>query len=309
MKRLSSDQLERAVSFLKTQARPLERALYTFHFEDGDEAAVIEQLACFRNPDGGFGHALEPDVHTPSSSALATGIALRYITEMDCPEGDHLLPGAIDYLLGTLDRTNLSWRPVPEDVNDAPHAPWWYDEGESLARTFDDFRIIPRVLIVGSLQAYAALVPRNLLDQLTDSAIQAIAEMPVLGTGGGSDLEYVAYLAEAPGLPQATRDLLKEQVMASVKRQVVDDPSQWSGYCLTPLRAAPRPTSLGADGIRQATDAHLDWTLDHQASDGAWDPTWSWGDSYPKTWAQAQAAWRGILTLDTLLSLRAFRRL
>ncbi len=309
MRKLSTDGFKRAVAFLKTQARPLERALFAFHFEDGDEAAVIEQLASFRNPDGGFGHALEPDVFTPSSSALATGIALRHITEMDCPEGDDLVPGAIDYLLGTLDRTHLLWRPVPEDVNDAPHAPWWHDEDGSLARTFDNFRIIPRVLILGSLQAYAALMPQALLDELMDHAVQVIAELPVLGSGGGSDLEYVAYLAEAPGLPQATRELLRERVIAAVPEVVVSDPALWSDYCLTPLRAAPRPTSLGADGIRQATEAHLDWTLDHQASDGAWGPTWSWGDSYPEIWAQAKTAWRGILTLDALLSLRAFKRL
>jgi len=307
--KLTPDRFREAVGYLQTHARPLERALYCFHFEDGSEDAVINELVQFRNTDGGFGHALEPDVRTPSSSALATGIALRLITEMDCTEGDELVPDAISYLLDTLDRATLTWRVVPSDANDFPHAPWWHDEDGRLATTFDDFEIIPRVLILGSLYAYAALVPRTLLEQLTDAAVQAISELPILGTGGGSDLEYVAYLAGAPGLPQSSRDLLTERVTAALPKTVIIDPSEWSSYCLTPLRAAPRPTSLDAGTIRDALDAHLDWTINHQAADGAWDPTWSWFGNYPDVWPKAKQAWRGILTLDTLLSLRAFGRL
>ena len=306
---LTPDGFRSAVAYLQTHARPLERALYCFHFEDGPEDEVIGELLRFRNADGGFGHALEPDVRTPSSSALATGIALRLITELDCPEGDELVPDAVSYLLDTLDRKSMTWRVVPQDANDSPHAPWWHDEEGSLAKTFDDFLIIPRLLILGSLHAYAALVQRKLLEQLTNAAVETISELPVLGTGGGSDLEYTAYLATAPALPQASRDLLTERVTAAVPQVVVTDSSKWSGYCLTPLRATPRPTSLGARAIREALDAHLDWTIDHQADDGAWDPTWSWFGNYPEVWPKAKQAWRGILTLNTLLSLRAFGRL
>ena len=309
MRRLASDGFRRAVAYLKTHARPLEKALYCCHFEEGSEDVAVDELLRFQNADGGFGHALEPDVRTPSSSALAAGIALRTIAELDCPEGDELVPSAIDYLLSTLDRKALTWRVVPPDANDFPHAPWWHDKDASLATTFGDFQIIPRALILGSLHAYAALMPRELLEQLTHATIEVIGELPILGTGGGSDLEYVAYLAGSPGLPQASRDLLTERVTTALPKTVITDPSKWSSYCLTPLRAAPRPTSLGAGTIRDALDAHLDWMIDHQAADGTWNPTWSWFGNYPEAWSEAEQAWRGILTLETLLSLRAFGRL
>ncbi len=309
MRKLAPDGFRRAVTYMKTHARPLEQALYCYHFEEGSEEAVIAELIRFRNTDGGFGHALEPDVRVPSSSALATGIVLRIIAQLDCPEGDELVASTIDFLLATLDRKSLTWRVVPHDANHYPHAPWWHDEDGSLVTTFGGFLIIPRVLILGSLHAYSAMMPRELLDRLTDTVIKAISELPVLGTGGGSDLEYVAYLAGAPGLPQASRDLLAEQVTAAVLKTVVTDPSMWSSYCLTPLRAAPRPTSLGAVAIRDVLDTHLDWTIDHQAADGFWDPTWSWPGNYPEAWLEAEQVWRGILTLETLLNLRAFGRL
>ena len=308
MHRLSGDALVRARGYLETEGRPLERALYRLHFEGGPEEDVIEELAAFRNVDGGFGHALEPDVRTPSSSALATAIALRTIVELDCPEGDELVPSAVDYLFDRLDRRTLTWRVVPPDAQDHPHAPWWNDVDGSLDRTFDRFKIIPRALIVGSLHVYAALVPPTLLGRLTDAVVETVGDLKVLGTGGGSDLEYVAYLAEAPGLPEASRALLTERVKAAVSAAVVREASQWGTYCLTPLRAAPRPTSLGARAIRAVLDRHLDWTIDHQSADGAWAPTWSWFGDYPETWPVAEREWRSVLTIETLISLRAFGR-
>ena len=309
MHRLSREGLDRAIAYLETQARPLERALYRHHFEDGPETDVVRELRRFQNADGGFGNALEPDVRTPSSSALATGIALRMLTELDCPEGDELVPAAVEYLLSTLDRTALTWLVVPADTNDHPHAPWWHDEAGSLAKTFHDFLIIPRVLILGSLHAYAALVPRELLERLTDAVSLALAEVPVLGTGGGSDLEYAAYLATAPGLPSSARNLVTERVTSAVPKVTVRNPEEWSAYCLTPLRAAPLPTSLGASEIRETLDTHLDWMIDHQAEDGAWNPTWSWFGHYDEVWPDAKREWKGHLTLETLLSLKAFHRL
>ena len=73
---LSRERFDQAALFLKTQARPLERALFELWFEGASSKAVLNALACFQNADGGFGCALEPDMRAPQSSALATGIGL-----------------------------------------------------------------------------------------------------------------------------------------------------------------------------------------------------------------------------------------
>ncbi|MEN8151652.1 MAG: hypothetical protein ABFS86_17685 [Planctomycetota bacterium] len=301
--------LSRARSYLSTEARPLEWALFRYHLEDGPEHAVIEELGRFQNADGGFGRALEPDVRMPGSSALATAIALRHLVGLDGPGKEDLVPAGIDYLLGSLDQTAMTWRVVPPAANDDAHAPWWHDEDGSLARRFGDFCIIPRALIAGVFHRLDTRVPTDMLQRLTAAVIGAVEDLDVLGTGGGSDLEYVAFLAQSPGLSRTSRAVLAERVEAAVRQRVVRDPTAWSEYCLTPLRAVPAPTSLGVDIIRDALEAHLDWTVDHQAVDGAWEPTWSWGDDYPDVWPVAEREWRGILTLSALRSLRAFGRL
>jgi len=54
---------------------------------------------------------------------------------------------------------------------------------------------------------------------------------------------------------------------------------------------------------------NLDYQIEHQAAGGAWEPTWSWGSSFPDEWEKAKLEWRGNLALDTLTTLQAFGRI
>ncbi len=79
MIQLSRKTFERAREFLLTQARPLNRVLFEYQFKGVAADRVVAQLAHFQNEVGGFDRALEADLRTPSSSALATGIGLRML--------------------------------------------------------------------------------------------------------------------------------------------------------------------------------------------------------------------------------------
>ncbi|MFN2137774.1 MAG: hypothetical protein ACK2UK_17585, partial [Candidatus Promineifilaceae bacterium] len=70
MKKLSEDQFEAARRYLLGRARPLEQAQFGAYFSGLPATAVWQQLAGYHNADGGYGHALEPDLRSPSSSAL-----------------------------------------------------------------------------------------------------------------------------------------------------------------------------------------------------------------------------------------------
>lgn len=123
MKRLTREQFDQARRFLRTEARPLDRAVFEHRFEEGPAEQVIEELAAYGNADGGFGHALEPDLRTPSSSALCTGIALDLLRELDCTSDHRLVAGAVVFLLETFDEQRNVWRAIPHDANDYAHAP------------------------------------------------------------------------------------------------------------------------------------------------------------------------------------------
>ena len=103
MKKLSCEAFDQARAFIKTQARPLDRALFEHRFEGASADLVTAELAHFQNDDGGFGHALEPDLRTPTSSALATEVGLRTLEELGYASDHAMVAGAVRFLLETFD--------------------------------------------------------------------------------------------------------------------------------------------------------------------------------------------------------------
>ena len=77
MKYLSKESFKKALKWIKQNARPLEKARLRFYFENDAVDEVKTELEKFQNTDGGFGHALEPDLRTPNSSVLATSLAYQ----------------------------------------------------------------------------------------------------------------------------------------------------------------------------------------------------------------------------------------
>ena len=123
MRSLSAEAFGRAKDYLLTIGRPLEQAQFKYLFEDGSLDEVAVALAAYQNPDGGYGHALEPDAFTPTSGALATSIGLRVLRETGATADHEQVRGAVGYLLATLDPEEKVWRIIPADANDYPHAP------------------------------------------------------------------------------------------------------------------------------------------------------------------------------------------
>ena len=236
MKKLSREAFSRARQFLETEARPLDRALFEFRFEGAPAERVVAELTLYQNPDGVFGRALEPDLRTPTSSALATGMGLRVLSELECTTDHPLVRAAVQFLLATFDDRTQVWRVAPDDANAFPHAPWWHDEYGSLADTFDDFQVIPRAQHVGSLHGYSALVPDDWLAEVTEQTVTSIEALDASAFGGGGDtLRYALDLAETEPLPQHFKDRLIPKLREFAPTVVSRDPQEWDRYCAPPV--------------------------------------------------------------------------
>ena len=61
-----------AETFIWSAARLVDRHRYALLFADGPAEPVVDALRGYRNEDGGFGHALEPDLRAPSSQPAST---------------------------------------------------------------------------------------------------------------------------------------------------------------------------------------------------------------------------------------------
>src|SRR5689334_17222665 len=111
-------------TYLQSNARKLDLRLYEYLFEGADAQIVIDELKAYQNPDGGFGHALEPDLRLPGSSPLATTVALQYLTQLNT-NTDELTEGALKYLVHTYDDSRQCWVNIPPTADTYPRAPWW----------------------------------------------------------------------------------------------------------------------------------------------------------------------------------------
>jgi hypothetical protein len=69
--------IDAAERFVLSNARLLDSQRLAVLLHGAPVAPVLDALRAYRNPDGGFGHALEPDIRAPASEPSSTLHALR----------------------------------------------------------------------------------------------------------------------------------------------------------------------------------------------------------------------------------------
>jgi hypothetical protein len=301
---------QRASTFIKSKARPLEQARYSYHFENASRTGAIQALAACQNADGGFGHGLEPDLPMNESSVIATTRGLQVLTEVGAPADHPLVRGAIGYLLATYDPQTGVWEIVPRAANNGPHAPWWHYDDDGQTGKWGGYLVNPRAEVLGCLYDYSALVPARLLQDVADSVIGHLDGVSDLRDM--HDIGCYLTLAETRSLPAKLRSRLLDKLEPAVVSVVERDPARWEKYCLKPIGymgVVRSPASPFARLFATEVEAGLDYEIEHQHADGSWLPTWSWGASYPEAWERAKQDWQGILTVQTLKTLADFGRL
>ena len=304
MKTLSRHDFNKARTYLKTQARPLERRLFAFYFENEPMENTVADLAQFQNDDGGFGNAIEPDFRMPESSPMATNYGLQIAWEIAAPSSQPTIANAIKYILTCYDSRSGTWPMVSSEVNNHPHAPWWqFDaaKGKVSAESTGN----PTAQIVRSLLAWPEMLPAGLLDTLTSLCLERIADL----TGEVSMHELICYTEFVEALPTELRGDSENKIKALVSKTVARDPSAWSSYSPQPLVFVNSPESFLYADLGQVVEANLDYLIDIQDPSGCWMPNWDWGASYPEVWDVARQEWQGVITLNNLRKLQTFGRL
>ncbi len=268
-----------AERFIYSSARLLDRHRTAVLLHDAPAGPALAALAAYRNADGGYGHALEPDARGPESETTATLHALEVLDELGAlddaradisawvasvaePDGGvpFVLPGAAAY----------------------PLAPWMVHGHGGSHLTFGFAALLAsatasdwcwrRLEPAGDLQGYWFKYALDFLDRTPEEG-------------------------RAAEVMETLRPLLRPDGSVPVKGGTADEK-------LTALTLSPRPEARSRvlftdDQIRVG----LDELEAAQHDDGGWTFDWA-------AWAPGQASeWRGLVTLRALQVLHAHGRL
>ena len=276
-----------AADFLAAHARVLDRRVFQRLFSGGAAEPVRDAVAAYRNADGGFGHALEPDCRAAASQPAAVEMAMRIMDLADAWD-ERLVRDAIDWL-ATIAPAEGGAAFIQPSVSEGPHAPWWVPaEGHPAS-------------LIQTGQIAAMLYAREFAHPWLDGAARVMwSGIETLTSPNGYEMFGVlAFLEHVPDRKRAQDAFDRVGPLLLSSGLVALDPAA-EGETFGPLDFAPLPGSIARRLFDAPTmDAHLDHLAGAQRDDGGWMFNWpSWSPA-------AEADWRGFITVDALRVLRA----
>ncbi len=283
--------LAAATQFLAANARILDRRRFERLFEEGPAEPVRDAVAAYRTTDGGFGHGLEPDGRGPGTQPAAIALALRTLHEADVWD-EELVAGAVTWLQDHAPAEGGATF-VDPSVEGWPAGPWWVPQAGLPTNP------IFTGLIAAILHARRVEHPwRDGADAWLWRAVDELDDPHPYDVRA-----LLTWLQEAPDPVRVDAALDRIGELLEAKPLVTLDPDA-EGEVHRPLDYAPLPDSVGrrffADDV---IEAHLDHLDAAQLDDGGWTFNWlAWSPV-------AEAEWRGSLTVDALMLLRANGRL
>ena len=276
--------LDKAADFMATHARPLDRRRFELLTGDGDRDALLAALNAYRNPDGGYGHGLEPDLRSRTSQPgpalhafevfeeLAPDTAPEAVALCDWLESVTLPDGGIPFGLR-----------VPDPAGCAPFWAGADPETSSLQITAVVAAMAQRVAVHDK-----AVAGHPWLDRATRYCLDA---MRAKKDPHALELAFALWLADAVGDTEAVAMLgehIPESGLVHVEGGLEDEtmrPLDFAPYPDRPVRALFRDEVVAAELKR------LD---EEQQDDGGWRVDFA---SYSPA---AGLEWRGYTTVKAV---------
>jgi hypothetical protein len=283
-----SHDIEAARRFIHANGRLIDRHRLSVMLDGAPIEPLLTALRAYRNPDGGFGHALEPDVRCPGSQPAATLQALEVLVDAGAYD-EPMVADAVDWV-GAIAAPDGGVPTVLPSAAGYPRAPWMEPSPRS---GFLTFALAGRLWAAGSDDAWLHRATDWCWGQLEDDQ----------EAGGYTVAFAIDFLDAVPDQPRAAAAL--ERLRPALDPDgCVPVPEGTENERITPLELSPRP------GLRSRTlfsekqiEADADRLEAGQREDGGWTVEYL-------QWSPGQALeWRGLATIRALRVLRANARL
>lgn len=272
--------LKKARDFVYSSGALWERSIFGFLFEDRALAHVHQALLAHKNPDHGWGHALEHDVRTPDSNPIALEFLLTVLRISGLPAGS-LLDKTATWV--EANRNPDGTLKPPASFFDYPHAPWWGELGVAP----------PADSIVGNLSRLKCSTP-----SLDETTAQWVINNRTPEKIRANEWLFMAYhfhdyffgVKDFPDL-----EIYRAATIQNIADCAAKMPEQ-QYYVL--LQFAPAPDTFVAQAVPDTLiNRSLDYVASTQRDDGGWNDEHNLSQWFPWT------------TITNLLALRNYGRL
>lgn len=287
--------VQKAKDFIRKNARAVELAEYNCLFENGPKAAFVEALKPYQNPDGGFGHALEPDNWNPGSSPITTNDAMGRLFEAGAldKEGE-MARDMVRYLTSgqEFDPERRRWLFAIDSNKDYPHAVWWERKPED----------IPGWNPTVSLAAF--LVYMDVPGPWRELVAEAFQDLEQAGEklGDGAKCYILAWkLLKSAGITDVIDfDKAQKAIQKTLEGTISPETAKYGvEYVPSPSWFFQEESPFLYEGAKPLIQAEREALSKIQMEDGGFDIFWQWYTPYEE-FSQARAWWRPRVTLEKL---------
>jgi hypothetical protein len=287
--------IDAAADFMAAHARILDRRRFELLAGDADTTGVLAALDGYRNPDGGYGWGLEPDLRSPESQTGAALHAFEVFEEI-APATSSRAAALCDWL----DSVTLPDGGLPFALplrTSAGSARWWTntDPAESSLQITS--------IAAGNAHRVArhddAVAQHPWLARATAycvEAIEALHEAPFAIALGFSIRFLDALHARQPDVAERLLEHLSRFVPDDGRLRVVGGAED---EMLHPLDIAPTPGIARTLFSDEAIEEDRERLAGLQQADGGWIV------DFPSASAAGALEWRGYATVRALQILRA----
>lgn len=263
-----------ALLFLDTAGRPLDAAWAHFLVDEGGKDNVLAALAAYRNSDGGFGKALEPDIEAPVSQPFAVRMAMQILSSLGEGADGAMTDGLTGWLVRNQDEDGC-WR-LPPEVHDHALAPWF------AGWTFPSLN---PALCLSGLATRLGIGPA-LMHQRVRDLFDDLASLEEVAKGGFYELlPYVEYV---PWVAHPRRDEYLEALASRITEIATAGGYDDAGHFFGHLGPANGPIA-GMVSAELVSD-WLDRLGEEQEQDGGW----------PSPYAHHWRSWATVSALEVL---------
>lgn len=287
--------MNEVVPWVLQNARELEKKRLLYLLGKASKEEVIQALKAYQNPDGGFGHGLEPDCQNVMSSPIQTWASFDVIDELGLDPTHSFIESIVAYLLNTPDQENDFYFTLIPSNNLYPHAPWWTYQEQAKIWGYN-----PTIAIAGFLYTYGKSNPqaydkavRIIQKGMDDFITQDIVEVHELNAFFTMHERIKQDETHFPKLKP-----FQEKLLCQLDKTIEKDASLWySSYSPRPLTFYKHKHMFGYLHFKSIIEKECQLVMEKRNDFGVWDITWTWG-IYPEAFEKAKQSWMGILCVD-----------